>query len=600
LEKAAPVQKREKQRPIYYGSRKAAKLVRCYQKEELGVYRVEAGLHSPILRRNDISTLDDFINLPEIIYPRHFQFVDFDWSRVNRYWARNHGDQGTLVTGRARERSTSLQRLSRDLKRKGVVNVHRFLVPLRLNEDVRRALKEWARHFKNPAADTRKSTREDFRTLFTGKASPVTSSFDSFNCFSGGAIQMKQKHKKKKQGDIFRQALDLASDPRFLFRAGQKIGELGVVGEQRTSMITFLACVGRSLPLPPGVIEKGSTASGKSTVVKNTVLLFPPECVIERAGLSGKALAHGAGSLANKILFINEYRCGKDAQQLLRLLQSEGRIRHEFTTIRGPRRGTEIAERLGTPTVLTTTTDDKVFADDETRFLSVWVDESPSQTLAILKSKASGPRTISYRDLRVWRTAMSLIVCKEGDFKHPPAWLGYIAERVPLDKVRVRREWDRVLSFCKAVALCRAATGTADAVDITFADYCVAYRILEPALAATLHGLPSQEFTLGRTVADLTRQHGRAVTVNEISTQLGWKSSLVYKHVKRAVKHRLLEYEAGAREKNVKLLRANVDFNDGFLPTPASVFKSNPKIGSEVRYVDPFTGERRLMRRVTH
>jgi hypothetical protein len=172
---------------------------------------------------------------------------------------------------------------------------------------------------------------------------------------------MKRKHNSKKQDDIHRRALRLASDSRFLFKAGQKIGELGVVGEQRTSLITFLAGVGRSLQTPPGVMEKGSTASGKSTVVKNTLLLFPSECVIERAGLSGKALAHGTGSLANKILFINEYRCGKDAQQLLRLVQSEGRIRHEFTTVRGPRRATEIAERVGTPTVLTTTTDDKVF-----------------------------------------------------------------------------------------------------------------------------------------------------------------------------------------------------------------------------------------------
>jgi hypothetical protein len=412
---------------------------------------------------------------------------------------------------------------------------------------------------------------------------------------------MKGKHKTKKKDAVYRRALRLLSDPRLLFRAGQKIAELGVVGEEGNCMITFLACVARVLLTPPGVLEKGSSASGKSTVLKNTVLLFPPDCVIERAGLSGKALAHGAGSLAQKILLINEYRCGKDAQQLLRLLQSEGKIRHEFTTVRGPKRRTEIAEPFGTPTVLTTTTDDKVFEDDETRFLSVRVDESPAQTLAILKAKAaSGPGTTSCRDLRVWRKALSLIACKEGDFEHPPAWLEYVAERVPLSKVRVRRDWDRFLSFCKAVALCRAATQTADVVDITFADYCVAYRILEPALAATMHGLPSQEFTLGRTVADLTKERGRPVTVNEISRQLGWKSSLVYKHVKRAVKHRLLEYEAGAREKNVKLLRANVDFSDGFLPSPITTFRSNPKIGSEVRYIDPFTGERRLIRRVIH
>lgn len=125
--------------------------------------------------------------------------------------------------------------------------------------------------------------------------------------------------------------VSLLSDPRFLYKARKKVGELGVVGEERIILVLLLAAIARVLSKPPSVLIKGPTSSGKSTVVKTTLQLFPPGSVIERAGLSKKALAHGKGSLAQKILFIHEYRGGRDAQLLLRLLQSEGRIAHEFT-----------------------------------------------------------------------------------------------------------------------------------------------------------------------------------------------------------------------------------------------------------------------------
>jgi len=366
----------------------------------------------------------------------------------------------------------------------------------------------------------------------------------------------------------------------------------------RNRLILVLAGIARTLPEPPSVLVKGSTSSGKSTLLKETVRLFPPDCVVERAGLSAKALAHGFGSLANKILLLNEYKCGKDAELLLRLLQSDGRISHEFTTVRGASRGTQTVERVGTPVVLTTTTDDRVFPDDETRFLSIWVDESPTQTLAIVTAQASGPRAKNEEDLPVWQTAMSLLARKNAEFQDPPVWLRYVAENLPLDKLRVRRDWKRILNFCRAVALCRPSTSGKEAVDITFADYCVAFRILEPALASTVYSLRTQELNLGRAVALLNEQLGRAVTTREIAEKLNWNDALVYKYLKPAVKNQLLKYETGTREKNVKLLWTNTDVTGGFLPSPKSVFQNNPEIGPEVRYVDPFTGKQVIMRAV--
>jgi hypothetical protein len=146
LERVIAVQNEEKKQALYYGSRKTDKLVRCYQKNTLGVFRVELELHSGLLR--EISTLDDFLYLPDVVYPNHFQFVAFDWSRLEQYLSRRLGDEGRRVIAGARSRSPSLQRVRRYLNRKGVANVHRFFTPLAINEKARRALDQWARQFK--------------------------------------------------------------------------------------------------------------------------------------------------------------------------------------------------------------------------------------------------------------------------------------------------------------------------------------------------------------------------------------------------------------------------------------------------------------------
>ena len=80
--------------------------------------------------------------------------------------------------------------------------------------------------------------------------------------------------------------------------------DLGVVGEERNRLIMFLAGITRLLGEPVSVLVKGSSSSGKSNLVKNSLRLFPVDSVIERASLSAKAPAHSEESLANRILFI--------------------------------------------------------------------------------------------------------------------------------------------------------------------------------------------------------------------------------------------------------------------------------------------------------
>jgi hypothetical protein len=146
-ERAAAVRKQNKGHVLYWGGRKSDKLVRSYEKEEVNRYRVELELHSQLLRREKISTLDDFEGLIDAIYPRHIQFVDVAWDRLKRHLRRKrHGR--ALIAG-AQHRAASLSRLRRYLRRHGISNFNRFLLPLAINKKIDRAITTFFLDFKD-------------------------------------------------------------------------------------------------------------------------------------------------------------------------------------------------------------------------------------------------------------------------------------------------------------------------------------------------------------------------------------------------------------------------------------------------------------------
>lgn len=134
-------------RVLYWGRRKSDKRVRAYKKREVKAYRVEVELHSSLLRREQINGLDDFDDLPDVLFPKHLQFVDVEWTRLEQHIRQRLGSGAQRVIKGAQKRGCSLSRLRRYLRKKGIVNFHRFLVPLGINKEITRALGTWARRF---------------------------------------------------------------------------------------------------------------------------------------------------------------------------------------------------------------------------------------------------------------------------------------------------------------------------------------------------------------------------------------------------------------------------------------------------------------------
>jgi hypothetical protein len=404
--------------------------------------------------------------------------------------------------------------------------------------------------------------------------------------------QREREKKERRERRLLKKAQALISAPDFLARALDLFKQLGVIGEENTLLVLTLAGVSRTLPRPASVMLRGSPSSGKSSTLNAVLQPFDPEIVMERAGLSGKALFHGDGSLAGKIMVLTEYHAGKDAQHLIRLAQTEGMLTDESTVSRGWRKSTCITERTGRPVVLTTTSESKIPVDDLSRFQVVGADESRIQTLRVMRSRASAPpEPVDAGELEVWRKAMSLLVAQKGDFLRPPRWLRSLPRRMPLERVGIRRDFERFLTFLKAIALCRGCASRPKAIDIELADYAVAYLIFEPVFAAPRRAIADPDLELARTVARLNDQQNGPVTVNDIADALGRKPSVVYKVVKSALAQNLVAYEGGTRERNVKRLVARDPEGGKFLPHPRSILRAYPELGGSVTLTNPFSGE---------
>ena len=258
-----------------------------------------------------------------------------------------------------------------------------------------------------------------------------------------------QKSPNKDHAKIRRAALELLGDPGFLFRLGQEIGRAGIVGEEKNRLSLFLAALSKDSKKSVSVLVKGPTSSGKNNLVRAVVALLPPEWVVVRSSLTTKALAYGAESLSGKILYLYEYRGGRDAQLLTRLLQSEGTLLHEHTVNKRGGRKTEIAHRVGDPVILTTCTDEKVYADDETRFLSIRADASAAQTRSVLRSKFE--RRTAVPDsvpVEVWQECSRIISRGKVELTYPD-WFRQIGDLLPSEEPRARRDADRFLSSSK-------------------------------------------------------------------------------------------------------------------------------------------------------
>jgi len=223
-----------------------------------------------------------------------------------------------------------------------------------------------------------------------------------------------------------------------------------------------------------------------------------------------------------------EKRDGDITAMLVRTLLSEGQLIYDITE-KGDdgKMGTRRIVKQGPTNLIVTTTADNLHHENETRLLSLPVDESEEQTRAVMVRTAqrrNQAEPADPPDLAPWHALFHWLK-HHGEHRVYIPYAGYLAESAAASVVRMRRDFGVLLGMIEAHAVLHQATRERDPygrIIATAADYEAARGILADAFA----------ISSGQKVRDSVR---RAVTaVGDLGGQESDVSvAQVVRHLKR-------------------------------------------------------------------
>jgi hypothetical protein len=262
-----------------------------------------------------------------------------------------------------------------------------------------------------------------------------------------------------------------------------------IAGEVINGKLLYLVATSRLFDKPMSAAIKGTSAGGKSEIRKRVLEFFPSEDIVSFTSLSDKALIYYDGDFVHKILSMGE-AAGAEEQSFqdycLRELITEGRIRYPVPQKIGNEIITVMIEKQGPVSFLVTTTKNALHAENETRLLSLEIDDSESQTKKVLTKVAQvdGLRAAESVDYKSWQDFQRWLSFGECQVVVPFA--AAMVELIPPVAVRLRRDAGQVIRAIQAHALLhREQRGRDDAGRIV-ADIDHDYEIVRTLMNAII------------------------------------------------------------------------------------------------------------------
>ena len=231
-----------------------------------------------------------------------------------------------------------------------------------------------------------------------------------------------------------------------------------IAGEEMNAKMLYLVATSRLFGKCMNAALKGTSSGGKSEIRKQVLEFFPPEVVVSFTTMSERALLYYEDDFAHKILSMGEAG-GAEEQSLqdylLRELISEGRLRYPVVQKeKGGGLSTIIIEKNGPVAFLVTTTKNTLHPENETRLLSLEIDDTEKQTRAVLRKVAQveglnrGAAAVDYEPWRDFQRWLGL-----GERKVVVHFADTLSGLIPAASVRLRRDFGQVLRAIKAHAL---------------------------------------------------------------------------------------------------------------------------------------------------
>src|SRR5215207_8728976 len=248
-------------------------------------------------------------------------------------------------------------------------------------------------------------------------------------------------------------AMKVLADRRLLSRAAVDMKRLGHVGEFTAKKLAFICAVSARSGKPIQPSTHAQSAAGKNFLWDTALSLLPQEMVVQRSGLSAKALFRTQTNLKGAVLYIQEVAGSEDAEYTIRVMQSDGRLEYEATEKMPDGGMKNVVYRTEGPTVVVqTTTKNHLHPENETRVFPIYLDESEAQTSRIVGSilkEASGLASDEEQRARIqqrWQDAIRLLEPAEVAIPY--------ADRIviPNTPLRIRRDARRLIDVVRVIA----------------------------------------------------------------------------------------------------------------------------------------------------
>jgi hypothetical protein len=327
---------------------------------------------------------------------------------------------------------------------------------------------------------------------------------------------------------------------------------------------------------------KGPSAAGKSAAVERVLGFFPSEAYYSLTGMSERALAYSKEPLEHRVLVIYEMAgmTGDWASYLVRSLLSEGCVRYETVEKSGEGMEAKLIERAGPTGLICTTTAVSLHPENETRLLSLPVDDSTEQTKAVMRAIAADNGAPV--DLSEWHTLQLWLA--DGERRVTVPFARYLSEEIPPLAVRLRRDFGAILGLIRAHALLHRATRPRDEhsrIVATPEDYAAVRELVadlvSEGISATVR--PETRETV-EAVATLAGDDGRHVSVAQLSEALKMDKSAVSRRVRVAINKGYLDNDEDRRGRPSKLALADPLPEDVEILPPAGEVRKRCTVAS--------------------
>jgi hypothetical protein len=404
---------------------------------------------------------------------------------------------------------------------------------------------------------------------------------------------------KKRTPQVEREATQLLESPGHFHSVSGAVRRGGLVGEERNALVLYLVGLSSLLQRPLNAIVKGSSSAGKNFLVSRVLRLFPPDTVREITSSSKTAWNYGGDDFRNKIVYLQERNDAAGAVHPVRLLISEGKLIRTVTVGRVAK--TFVAE--GPIASISTTTRDRIEVDDESRHISLWLDESRNQTRRVNVSYLSPEPPLSDHELAVWRQAYSLIKERAEIPMVIPEWFKIVANKAYDSEVIARRYFPAFVEACKTISLVRSfekygSDSPPRKITVSFADFAIATILFEDTFAESLHGKTAGDPSARtrKAVEELSETtEGTAVGAKDLAEHLSISEDRAYGLLRDAVDAGVIERSNKPEKGNAKRYRPAP--LPRFAPDPGEVLAQAPEITTTVAFVHPLTGKSMKLRR---